>query len=122
MTGSELRHLLADTAASVLPPDWTTYAGPPEQVAFPAAVVVPRSPYLAPATFCDGQYSVGLSLLLPRSVGPDAMDTLDQWTEPVRKAIRDLNGIVWEGTDLGPMIAPGGVEAYGSTINLTCYA
>jgi len=47
---------------------------------------------------------------------------LDTWAEPVRKALQDIGGIVWEGTDMGPMIAPGGVEAYGSTINIQAYA
>ena len=63
MTGQELRHLLADTAKAQLPPEWTAYAGPPEAVAFPAVVVVPRLvapllrdrdlPLPAPAVWAD---------------------------------------------------------------------
>lgn len=122
MTGQELRAALAAAAAGVLPSDWTTYAFPPDVVAFPAAVVVARSPYLAPARYCAGIYQVAVTLLLARAVGPPAGDILDTWTEPVRRAIAAIGGIVWEGTDMGPMIAPGGVEAYGSTINLQAFA
>lgn len=118
MTPAEVRHALADTARDVLPASWTAYAGPPEAVAFPAAVVVPRAPWVAPSRFCDGELSAGVSLLVPRTAGPDALDILDAWAEPVRKAIQDLQGVIWEGTDMGPMIAPGGVEAYGATINV----
>lgn len=118
MTPSEVRHALADAAQGVLPGDWTCYPGPPETVSFPAAVVVPRAPWIAASRFCDAEYSAGVTLLLPRAQGVGAMDQLDAWAEPVRKAIQDLAGVIWDGTDMGPMIAPGGVESYGATINV----
>jgi hypothetical protein len=121
MTGTELRHALADAAAGALPDDWTAYPGPPEQVAFPCIVVVPRSPWLVPMRFCEGVYAAALTLLVPRAQGVQMLDTLDTWAEPVRKAATAIAGVRWEGTDLGPMIAPGGVEAYGASINLQIY-
>ena len=110
--------MLSDAAAGVLPPDWTSYPGPPEQCAFPCAVVVPRSPWLAPSTYCGGVWSTSITLLVPRAQGVEMLDTLDAWAEPVRKAATAIAGVQWEGTDMGPMVAPGGVEAYGAVINL----
>ena len=75
-------------------------------------------PWLAPSTYCGGVFSASLTLLLPRAMGVEMLDTLDLWAEPVRKAAMSIPGVLWEGTDLGPMIAPGGSEAYGASINL----
>ncbi len=119
--GWEVRQSVAEATSSALPDDWTTYPGPPESVAFPAAVIVPGTPYLAPATMCDGVYRLGVNLLLPRSQGVNVLEQLDELSDLVRVALRNLGGVVWESTDMGPMIAPGGVEAYGSTVNILLY-
>ena len=120
MTGPEIRQQVATIVANVLPPEWTIYSGPPEQVAFPGAVVVPRTPYRRPSRFGPQclAYGLAVTLLEARSAGTAGVDSVDTASETVRDALFSIEGLVWETTDLGPMIAPGGVEAYGATLNL----
>lgn len=124
MTGPEVREQLATVVANVLPPEWTVYAGPPEVVSLPAAVVVPRTPYrrFADMGGCTWIYGLQVTLLEARSAGMDGVDMLDDLAETVRAALYTVPSLAYESTDLGPMIAPGGVESYGATLNLELYA
>lgn len=121
MTPQEARQLLVDTALTVLPAEYTGYAGPPEVTSVPCVVAVPRDPYRRPGTFCAEILSVGVTLLEARSTGTAGVDLLDSLSAAVRDALESLEGVAYESTSLGPMIAPGGAEAYGATLNLELY-
>lgn len=124
MTGPEVRDQLAQVVANVLPEQWTVYEGPPETVSLPGAVIVPRTPYRRPANMggCQWIYGLQVTLLEARSAGVAGVDELDVLAEIVREALYAIESLAYESTDLGPMIAPGGVEAYGATLNLELYA
>ena len=124
MTGPEVRGELAQIVGNALPEGWTVYPGPPEVVSLPAAVVVPRTPYRQPANLggCEWRYGLQVTLLEARSAGTAGVDELDLMAETVRTALFAIPSLAYESTDLGPMIAPGGVEAYGATLNLELYA
>lgn len=121
MSGPEIRADLAALVANVLPEEWTVYPGPPEVVSTPAAVIVPRTPYRRPGTYCQVTYGLAVTLLEARSTSTAGVDLLDDLAETVRSALSAVKGLAYESTELGPMIAPGGAEVYGATLNLELY-
>lgn len=121
MTGPEVRAQLATVVAAALPEEWTTYPGPPEAMSLPGAVIVPRTPYRRAGTFCAEIYGLSVTLLEARSTSVEGVDMLDALAATVLDAVTAVEGLVYESTELGPMIAPGGVEAYGATLNLELY-
>jgi len=121
VTGPEVRQALATVVAGVVPDSWTVYPGPPEVTSLPAVVIVPRSPYRRAGTFCADIYSLAVTLLVGRATGVAGVDELDVLAVTVTDELIAQTGLVYESTDLGPMIAPGGVEAYGAALNVEYY-
>jgi hypothetical protein len=111
--------MLAAVVAGAVPPDWTVYAGPPEVTSNPCAVIQVAN--TRPGTFCALVYRMTVTALEARSSGLAGYDSVETMAATITEAVTGIEGLVYESTDQGPMIAPGGVEAYGATLNLELY-
>jgi hypothetical protein len=103
----------------------SVYRSSPEQLAVPAIVILPRSPYRIDGTYCEEQWALALTMLVSRQGDPDAtLDALDDLIGKVRDIIRasDLS-VTWEGvTDIGVTEEVGGVASISAVANITIYA
>jgi hypothetical protein len=121
MTPAEGREAIAAAVRPVLPEPWTVYLLPPEVPSLPAAVIVPRSPYRRPGTFCAEILGVELRLLEDRAAGPDGLEALDVLAGTVRDAVTGLTGLTYESTDLGNLSVWAGVETIDARLLLELY-
>jgi hypothetical protein len=118
MTGPEVRAQLATVIAGVVPAGWTVYAGPPEIVSLPAVVV--QTPSRRPGTFCHEIYAATITSLEARPAGLAGYDSVDVVAATIVPALTTIAGLAYQSTDLEQRIV-GGVEAYGSVINVELY-
>jgi len=121
--GPTVRAALAAVVAAVVPDDtWTIYSAPPELLSLPAVVIVPRVPYRVDGpAWCEEQYGLDVVILAPRSQGVPGFDLVDVVASLAQAALLAVPGLIYEGTDMGPMIQPGGVECAGATIHTQYY-
>lgn len=122
MTGPEVRASLAMVVAGAVPPEWTVYAGLPEVVSLPAVVIATTSTRRADFGACDWLYAMRVDVLEARPGGTTAYDSVEVMAATVRDALFAVPSLAWEETVQGPMIAPGGVEAFGATLTISVYA
>ena len=76
-----------DARQQLLPADWTTYPHPVEQVAAPAAVVAPRSPYRERLTNQTELVNLQVALLLVRASDTSQIDELDWRIDQVQETL-----------------------------------
>jgi hypothetical protein len=119
MTGPEARAQIAAAVTAAVPPEWTVYAGLPDVVSFPGVVI--QTPSQRLGTFCAEIHRMTVIVLEARSMGAVAYDSVDVMASTVLAALATVDGLAYESKDLGPMVAPGGVEAYGATLNIELY-
>jgi hypothetical protein len=119
VTGPEARAQIAAVVTDAVPPEWTVYPGLPEQVSLPGVVI--QTPNQRLGTFCAEIHRMSVIVLEARSAGSVAYDSVDVMASTVLTALTTIDGLVYESKDLGPMVAPGGVESYGATLNIELY-
>ena len=105
-----------------LPGSWTVYEHPVEQIAAPAAVVAPRSPYRERLTNQTELVNLQVALLLVRASDTSQIDELDWRMDQVQETLElDARIQTVVIAELGPAVNIGGTDHITGRLDITVY-
>ena len=118
-TAKAKRAALKTAIAAAMPSGWAVYSSPPETVTAPAVVIGPRSPYRQWGSFGTEDVNVQLTVLVPRALGADALDNVDDALDTVLGAIDTVaNAMPMEVTTVG-LSQAAGVDYVTAVLDVT---
>lgn len=121
MTTAAQKRTAVAAAIATATTDWAVYEAPPETVTGPAVVIGPRSPYRQYGTFRGGSeiVNLGVTLLVPRSLGASALDVLDPALDTVLAALDTVANVTFAEVVDVAMASAAGVDYVTARIDIT---
>jgi hypothetical protein len=118
-----MRAARAELAAALeLVPGLAVYAGPPEHMTSPAAVVAPGRPYLEAQTLGLAVYRLRVVVSVPRTAGAGGLDALDDYLGQAMAAIRGAPRFAVGGvSNVGLTVYVGGAEHLTAQVDVTTH-
>ena len=136
-TLAQARARIAETIANNMVPGKlvAVYVAPPPQIVAPCAVIAPRSPYITPSAYNIEEVQWAITVFVPHSNAPDALDKLEALTGEIALNIELGEGVLvpdnvpnrgytigWSSIDsIGTVSELGGITYLTATINITAH-
>lgn len=136
-TLAQARARFADELRSNLVPNKLVqvYEAPPAQIVAPCAVIAPRSPYVQPYGYNIEEVQLAVTVFVPHSNAPDALDRLEEIAGLVAIQVEggegtfQPDGYQYRGftsqfvsiDSIGTVTELGGITYLAATVNVTAY-